>query len=107
MMNQTDWTSTNNPITEITHNNAITLTGSDNPERNAIISDLFSKLSEEAQMLISVIIHTPNELAQQMFGGVVTKQRVRKYLKIIGYTTREINITVTAIKMFCGDLTRI
>ena len=85
----------------------ITLVGADNPEKNAIISDLFSKLSTEAQMLISVIIHTPNELAKNIFSGVITKRKVRKYLKAVGYDTREINMVLNSVKLFYYDITKV
>ena len=100
----------------------ITLMGNDNPERNAIVSDLFSKLSAEAKFVLYAIFNTPGELSQLLFGDLVqeatepikwmiggrmNKVRIRRYLKLLGWETKDINITVYAIKEFTKELGRL
>jgi hypothetical protein len=100
----------------------ITLMGNDNPERNAIVSDLLLKLSAEAKFVLYSIFNTPGELSQLLFGDMVheatepikwmiggrmNKARVRKYLKLLGWETKDINITVFALKEFTRELGRL
>ena len=100
----------------------ITLMGNDNPERNVIVSDLINKLSAEAKFVLYAIFNTPGELSQLLFGDIVkeatepikwmiggrmNKVRIRRYLKLLGWETKDINITVYAIKEFTRELGRL
>jgi hypothetical protein len=114
----------------------ITLQGNDNPERNAIVSNMLEKLTAEAKFVLYAIFNTPGELSELLFGGVVkkrtvlhfarsqnidvrdaaqylnrltrkekpNKQLVRHYLKALGWSTKDINKTIFAIREFSREL---
>jgi len=59
----------------------VLLAGSDNPERNAMVHQTLEKLTVEAKFVLYALFNTPGELSQLLFGGIITKKAVFRYIR--------------------------
>ena len=86
----------------------MSLLSSDNPERNAIVSDLISKLSDEAKFVLGSIIAAPDELAQLMFYGIINKSLVYQKIKEYGLEKKQYYLMHNEIQnvVGSGDISR-
>jgi len=102
--------------------NMETIVSNENPETTTIVADLLEKLSAEAKFVMYAIFNAPGELSNFLFHDVVTentqpikwmtngkmsRKRIYRYMKLLGWETRDINKTIFAIKEFARELERI
>lgn len=59
----------------------VLLMGADNPERSAMVHQTLEKLTVEAKFVLYVLFNTPGELSQLLFGGVLTKRALFRYIR--------------------------
>jgi len=88
-----------------THNTEYQGVLADQSAEQKILTNMsFSLLTAESKFVLYAIFQTPGELSQLLFKNKITTYKVKKYLKLMGWSIPTVSKTIRELKIFTNDL---